>query len=67
MSNPDLKKSVYFPEKMMNEINRESRRQDRTVSWLLQRAWMIARAEIMGLETVTKPNSGSNSGNTPSR
>ncbi len=31
---------------MLEEIVQESRRQDRSMSWIVQRAWMIARDEI---------------------
>lgn len=69
MSNPDCKKSIYFPLKMSKEIEREALRQDRTVSWLLQRAWAIARAEIMGLDTIVANKriggNGSGSSSTP--
>ncbi len=41
------KQSVYFPVDMLDEIQREALRQDRTVSWIVQRAWKIAREEIL--------------------
>ena len=41
------KKSLYIPEPMLSEIQREAERQDRSLSWLIQRAWKIARGEIM--------------------
>lgn len=40
------KQSVYIPEAMLSEIQREAERQDRSLSWLIQRAWKIARGEI---------------------
>lgn len=40
------KKSLYVPEPMLSEIQREAERQDRSLSWLIQRAWKIARGEI---------------------
>ena len=40
------KQSLYFPRDMLEEIVQESRRQDRSMSWIVQRAWMIARDEI---------------------
>jgi len=40
------KQSLYFPQDMLDEIVQESRRQDRSMSWIVQRAWMIAREEI---------------------
>ncbi|MCL2324940.1 MAG: TIGR04563 family protein [Proteobacteria bacterium] len=41
------KQSVYFPVDMLDEIQKEALRQDRTVSWIVQRAWKIAREEIL--------------------
>lgn len=41
------KQSVYIPEAMLSEIKREAERQERSLSWLMQRAWKIARGEIM--------------------
>ena len=41
------KQSLYFPEEMLKEIQDEANRQDRSLSWIVQQAWRIARAEIM--------------------
>ena len=41
------KQSVYIPEAMLSEIKREAERQERSLSWIMQRAWKIARGEIM--------------------
>ena len=40
------KQSLYFPEEMLSEIEREAKRQDRSMSWIVQQAWRIAREEI---------------------
>lgn len=40
------KRSVYFSENQLKEIVGEAKRLDRTVSWILQRAWKLARKEI---------------------
>ncbi len=40
------KQSLYFPEDMLAEIKREALRQDRSLSWIVQQAWRIAREEI---------------------
>ena len=40
------KQSLYFPEDMLREIEEEAVRQDRSKSWIVQKAWMIARKEI---------------------
>ena len=40
------KQSLYFPEDMLNEIQEEARRLDRSLSWIVQQAWRTARAQI---------------------
>ncbi len=40
------KQSLYFPEEMLKEIQMEAARQDRSLSWIVQKAWRIARSEI---------------------
>ena len=47
MSNSDKRKqSLYFPEEMLREIKREAQRQDRSLSWIVQKAWKLARLEV---------------------
>ncbi|MBU1221730.1 TIGR04563 family protein [Myxococcota bacterium] len=40
------KQSLYFPVDMLEEIKAEAARQDRSLSWIVQTAWKIARADI---------------------
>lgn len=40
------KQSLYFPDQMLREIQYEANRQDRSLSWIVQKAWQIARGEI---------------------
>ena len=40
------KQSLYFPEEMLTEIRSEADRQDRSLSWIVQKAWKIARGEL---------------------
>ena len=40
------KQSLYFPEDMLLEIKAEAQRQDRSLSWIVQKAWKLARTEI---------------------
>ena len=47
------KQSLYFPEIMLQEIKDEAARLDRSLSWVVQRAWKLARAEIRKI-----PNTG---------
>lgn len=46
------KQSLYFPESMLQEIKEEAARLDRSLSWIVQRAWKIARTEIKKLPSV---------------
>jgi uncharacterized small protein (TIGR04563 family) len=43
------RQSMYFPPGMLQEIRLEAKRLDRGVSWVLQRAWRLAREEIRKL------------------
>lgn len=47
------KQSLYFPESMLAEIQEEAKRLDRSLSWVVQKAWKIAREQIKKL-----PSSG---------
>lgn len=46
------KQSLYFPEDMLREIQVEANRQDRSLSWIVQQAWKIARDQIMKYPSV---------------
>ncbi len=46
------KQSLYFPEDMLKEIQDEANRQDRSLSWIVQQAWRIARGEIKKFPSV---------------
>ena len=45
-SSDKRKQSLYFPEKMLREIQAEAVRQDRSLSWIVQQAWKIAQPTI---------------------
>jgi uncharacterized small protein (TIGR04563 family) len=47
MSQDKRKQSLYFPEEMLQEIQDEAKRQDRSMSWIVQKAWKRARKELM--------------------
>lgn len=47
MASDKRKQSLYFPEDYLEEIRAESVRQDRSMSWLVQKAWEISRETIM--------------------
>jgi uncharacterized small protein (TIGR04563 family) len=43
------KQSLYFPEQMLSEITEEAKRLDRSLSWVIQRAWLLSKGEIRRL------------------
>ena len=57
------KQSLYFPEAYLEEIKEESLRQDRSMSWLVQKAWEIARETIRSFPSANDylPDSGDDS------
>lgn len=46
------KQSLYFPEEMLREIQEEATRQDRSLSWIVQKAWKAAHKDIMNIPSV---------------
>ena len=40
------KQSLYFPEEMLREIEHEAQRLDRSLSWVVQHAWRLARGQM---------------------
>jgi uncharacterized small protein (TIGR04563 family) len=47
MSPPDKRKqSVYFSVEILKEIADAANRLDRSMSWIVQKAWKLARAEM---------------------
>ncbi len=53
--NDKHKQSLYFPEDMLNEITIEAARQDRSLSWMVQKAWRVAREDIMKYSSIDEP------------
>lgn len=49
---PKRKVTLYFNSGMLAETQREAIRQDRSVSWIIQAAWKIARDEVRRLPGV---------------
>ena len=48
---------------MLKEIQDEANRQDRSLSWIVQQAWRIARTEIMRFPSVNDVLESSGHGN----
>lgn len=46
------KLTLYLPEEMLEDAKAEAMRQDRSISWILQTAWRIARPEIASYPAV---------------
>lgn len=55
LRNSDLsqkrKVTLYFNSAMLAETQKEAIRQDRSVSWIIQAAWRIARDEVKRMPT----------------
>lgn len=67
MSTTDHRKqSLYFPEEMLKEIERESGRQDRSLSWIVQQAWKIARADLKRMQSPSDVLDAANAANAAS-
>ena len=49
MATDKHKQSLYFPKDMLGDIETEAARLDRSLSWIVQRAWKIARKDIKKL------------------
>jgi len=54
MASDKRKQSLYFPQDMLNEIQAEANRQDRSLSWIVQKAWKIARDEMKKFPSVNE-------------
>jgi uncharacterized small protein (TIGR04563 family) len=49
------KHTIYFPAVLLEEIGNEATRQDRSLSWIVQKAWKLAREKIMGHGSTGRP------------
>ena len=46
------KMTLYFSEQIVNETKREALRQDRSLSWIMEIAWKIARERLKSMPGV---------------
>jgi uncharacterized small protein (TIGR04563 family) len=53
------KVTLYFNAAMLEETQREALRQDRSISWIIQAAWRIARDELRRMPAALPGASGS--------
>lgn len=58
MSVGKRKQSLYFPDEQLAEIAAEAERLDRSLSWVVQRAWKVAKAEIKKIPSLNNPGEG---------
>lgn len=49
------KQSLYFPQNMLKEMKSEAVRLDRSLSWVITKAWKLARERIKDLPSDPKP------------
>ena len=47
------KQSFYLPAEALEEIQAEATRQDRSMSWVMQQAWAIARETVKKFPNAT--------------
>ena len=52
-ANDARKQSLYFPDEMLGEIQTQAGRLDRSLSWVVQQAWKIAKTD---LRKIPSPN-----------
>jgi uncharacterized small protein (TIGR04563 family) len=58
MSSPKKKVTLYFSATVLDETQREAIRQDRSISWIMQAAWRLARDEVRRLPDYSGQASG---------
>jgi uncharacterized small protein (TIGR04563 family) len=59
------KQNLYFPEVILREIGNEATRQNRSLSWIVQQAWRVARKEIKIMRPLKDIRSGYDKGTSP--
>jgi uncharacterized small protein (TIGR04563 family) len=58
MSSQKKKVTLYFNAAMLAETQKEALRQDRSVSWIIQAAWRIARDEMRRMPEALSASNG---------
>jgi uncharacterized small protein (TIGR04563 family) len=48
------KRSIYLPTSVLDEIRREAVRQNRSLSWVVDKAWKLARKGIGALPSANQ-------------
>jgi len=47
MSQDKRKQSLYLSEEMLQEVKAEAIRLDRSLSWIIQHSWQVAKSEMI--------------------
>ena len=58
-----VKLTLYFQEDALKEAQDEAKRQDRSISWIVQQAWRIAKKQIQqypAVEELGQPGTSPN-------
>jgi len=55
MNSPKKKVTLYFSAGMLEETQREALRQDRSISWIIQAAWRLAKEDVRKLPGAAMP------------
>jgi uncharacterized small protein (TIGR04563 family) len=59
------KVTLYFNAAMLAETQKEALRQDRSVSWIIQASWRIAREVVKQMPSAVPPSSPAENGAHP--
>ena len=58
MASQKKKVTLYFNSAMLSETQKEALRQDRSISWIIQAAWRIARDEVKRMPSALSAANG---------
>ena len=53
-----VKLTLYFPEDMIEEAQTEAKRQDRSISWIVQQAWRLAKDQLAQYPSIEDLSAG---------
>jgi len=57
--NDKRKQSLYFPVDMLEEVQAEATRLDRSLSWVVQHAWTLSREKMKEIPSINTPSTES--------
>jgi uncharacterized small protein (TIGR04563 family) len=60
MASQKKKVTLYFNAAMLAETQKEALRQDRSISWIIQAAWKLAREEVKRMPTALNATTSTN-------